>query len=225
LFRSVAAELGARGIGVILTGLLDDGAAGLEAIQACGGTAIVQDPSEAFASEMPLHAAPFADYILPLAGVAHRLVELTQGAPVVLANEAAAAARRNAAENVATEQRAWREGNGLAGDLNQIATPSIYTCPDCNGTLWRLKHSRLLRYRCHTGHAYTASSLAQGRSNDVERSLREALRALHERESMSRAQSAHCARRGDFVGQKQEEEAAQRAADAAGLLQSLLLEG
>jgi two-component system, chemotaxis family, protein-glutamate methylesterase/glutaminase len=222
LFRSVAAELGMRGVGVVLTGLLDDGAAGLEAIQACGGTTIVQDPSEAYASDMPLHAAPFADYILPLAGVAHRLVELTQGAQPASRSEGA---RRDAAERVAVEQRAWREGNGLAGDLSRIATPSTFTCPECNGTLWRLKSSRLLRYRCHTGHAFSASSLARGRTDDVERSLRQALRALRERESMSRAQGEHFGRRGDYEAQKLEEEAAQRAADAAGLLQSMLLEG
>ncbi|RQS61598.1 chemotaxis protein CheB [Burkholderia sp. Bp8963] len=79
LFRSVAAEMGPRVIGVVLTGLLDDGAAGLEAIQSCGGTTIVQDPAEAFACEMPLHASPYADYVLPIAGLARRLIELTEG--------------------------------------------------------------------------------------------------------------------------------------------------
>lgn len=77
LFRSVAAERGARVIGVILTGLLDDGTAGLEAIQSCGGTTIVQDPAEAAAGDMPLHASRYADLVLPLTSLAHRLVELT----------------------------------------------------------------------------------------------------------------------------------------------------
>ncbi len=223
LFRSVAAELGPRGIGVILTGLLDDGAAGLEAIQACGGTGIVQDPSDAFASEMPLNAAPFAEYILPLAGVAHRLVELTGRVRPVTAAESAAQLR--AAGLVSTELRAWREGNGLAGDLGRIGTPSTFTCPECNGTLWRLDYSRLLRYRCHTGHAYTAASLTRGRTTDVERSLRDAMRALRERESMSRAQGEHYRLCGEFDAQQREEETARRAGDAAGVLQSMLLEG
>ncbi|MEM5404134.1 chemotaxis protein CheB [Paraburkholderia unamae] len=223
LFRSVASELGPRGIGVILTGLLDDGASGLEAIQACGGTGIVQDPSDAFASEMPLNAAPFADYILPLAGMAHRLVELTGRVPPATADEILA--RRRTAELISTEQRAWREGKGLAGDLNRIGTPSTFTCPECNGTLWRLDYSRLLRYRCHTGHAYTAASLNRGRSRDVERALRDALRALRERESMSLAQSEHYRLCGDFDAQQREEATARRAGDAAGLLQSMLLEG
>jgi len=76
LFRSAAAEMGPRVIGVILTGLLDDGAAGLEAIQTRGGATIVQDPADAFARGMPLHASPFADDILPLAGLPRRLIEL-----------------------------------------------------------------------------------------------------------------------------------------------------
>lgn len=77
LFRSAAAEMGTRVIGVILTGLLDDGAAGLGAIQSCGGVTIVQDPDEAFACDMPLHASRYADYVLPIAGLARRLIELT----------------------------------------------------------------------------------------------------------------------------------------------------
>lgn len=79
LFRSAAAEMGPRVIGVVLTGLLSDGAAGLEAIQSCGGATIVQEPAEAFACDMPLNASPYADYVLPLAGVPRLLIELTSG--------------------------------------------------------------------------------------------------------------------------------------------------
>lgn len=84
LFRSAAAEIGSRVIGVILTGQLDDGAAGLEAIQLCGGATIVQDPADAFASGMPAHASPFADDILPLAGLPRRLIELIDDKPGAL---------------------------------------------------------------------------------------------------------------------------------------------
>lgn len=223
LFRSVAAELGPRGIGVILTGLLDDGAAGLEAIQACGGTAIVQDPADAFASEMPENAAPFADYVLPLAGVAHRLVELTGRGPPAMSVDNAR--RRRAAERVIAEQRTWRAGGGLCADLSRIAMPTAFACPECNGTLWRVDRTRLLRYRCRAGHAYTASSLVRGRGSDVEQALRGAMRALRQRESMSRAQGEHYRMCGDFNAQHREEEAARRASDAAGVLQSMLLEG
>jgi two-component system, chemotaxis family, protein-glutamate methylesterase/glutaminase len=81
LLRSVASVLGTRAIGVILTGLLEDGAAGLEAIHAKGGATIVQDPNDAFAGDMPSHAVPYADYILPITGLCSRLVALTRDAP------------------------------------------------------------------------------------------------------------------------------------------------
>ncbi|MEM5326302.1 chemotaxis protein CheB [Paraburkholderia sp. JHI2823] len=77
LLRSVAATLGTRAIGVILTGMLEDGAAGLAQIRAHGGTAIVQDPYDAFAGDMPRHAAPYADYVLPLAKLPAALIALT----------------------------------------------------------------------------------------------------------------------------------------------------
>ncbi|RQQ35782.1 chemotaxis protein CheB [Burkholderia stagnalis] len=223
LFRSVAAEMGPRAIGVILTGLLDDGAAGLDAIQSCGGATIVQDPAEAFAGDMPRHASPYADYVLPLDGLAHRLVELA-GNPLDISTTDETA-RRRASEQVASEQRAWTASEGPPDALSRIASPSTLTCPECGGTLWRLTNSRLLRYRCHTGHAYSAASLAQGRSEDVERTLRDALRALHESETMSRTLGEHFGRCGDLAAQEGQEAAAHRAGEAAKFLQSILLEG
>lgn len=106
LFRSVAVEMGPRAIGVILTGLLDDGAAGLDAIQSCGGTTIVQDPDEAFASDMPLHAVPYADFVLSLHGLARRLIDLTTS-PLGDSTNNEIASRQRAVEQVAGEQRTW----------------------------------------------------------------------------------------------------------------------
>jgi len=79
LLRSVASTLGPRAIGVILTGMLQDGAAGLAQIRAHGGTSIVQDSDDAFAGDMPRHAAPYADYVLPLADLPAALIALTSG--------------------------------------------------------------------------------------------------------------------------------------------------
>jgi two-component system, chemotaxis family, protein-glutamate methylesterase/glutaminase len=222
LFRSVATQIGTRAVGVILTGMLDDGAAGLEAIQSCGGATVVQDPGDAFAAEMPRRASPFADHVLPLAEVGPFLVGLTGSAvPAPATDDVRRVAAR---QRTGLEQRAWLANPVPTDELRQIAIPSTYTCPECNGTLWRLNDSRLLRYRCHTGHAYSAMSLADGRRRDVEHSLRDTLRALHEQELMSRELSEHFARTGDAQAQRREELAAQRAASAAGFLQSMLLE-
>ncbi|RZF29024.1 chemotaxis protein CheB [Paraburkholderia sp. UYCP14C] len=222
LFRSAAAQMGPRAIGVILTGLLDDGAAGLEAIQTCGGTTVVQDPDDAFASEMPRHASPFADHVLPLDRLGQCLVNLTGDTPSAPAD--ADTARREATDRVVLEQRAWLSGTAPFGAIKGLATPSTFTCPECNGALWRVTGSRVMRYRCHTGHAYSAASLDDGRMIDAEDSLRNALRALREREMFSRELGEHFATTGDTAAQLREEDNARRAAHAAEVLQSMLLE-
>ncbi|AYZ61864.1 chemotaxis protein CheB [Burkholderia multivorans] len=118
LFRSAAAEMGARVIGVILTGMLDDGAAGLEAIQSCGGSTIVQDPDEAFAGEMPLHAARYADQVLSLDGLALRLIELTTGGALASATDEIARQRAVGCSLHKSEMasRALDEQVGRCGD-------------------------------------------------------------------------------------------------------------
>jgi two-component system chemotaxis response regulator CheB len=222
LFRSAAAYMGPRAIGVILTGLLDDGAAGLEAIQACGGTTVVQDPDDAFASEMPRHASPFADHVLPLEQLGDCLVKLTGGNPSPPGKNDPE--QREATDRVVREQRAWLSGVAPFEAIQGLATPSTFTCPECNGTLWRVIGSRVLRYRCHTGHAYSAASLDDGRIIDAEVSLRNALRALRERAMFSRELGEHFAQTGDAAAQQREEDNARRAGHAAEILQSMLLE-
>ncbi|APA89844.1 chemotaxis protein CheB (plasmid) [Paraburkholderia sprentiae WSM5005] len=222
LFRSAAAQIGPRAIGVILTGLLDDGAAGLEAIQACGGATLVQDPADAFASDMPRHASPFADYVLPLDKMGQCLVSLTRAN--ASGPETNDPARREATDRIVLEQSAWLAGAPPFDAIRGLATPSTFTCPECNGTLWRIAASRVMRYRCHTGHAYSAASLHDGLMVDAEDSLRNALRALREREMFSSELRDHFEKTGDTTAQQREEDNARRARRAAELLQSLLME-
>ena len=78
LFRSAARAYGARCVGVLLTGLLDDGTAGLISIRRQGGAVIVQDPEDAEFAAMPQNALRFVkpDRVLPAAEILAALMEL-----------------------------------------------------------------------------------------------------------------------------------------------------
>lgn len=179
LFRSAAALYGRRAIGVILTGALDDGTAGLAAIKACGGGAIVQDPAEALAPDMPLSAIEnvAVDYVVRLDDIAATLLRLIE------ANAHAGGAMpetNDIPQWVTLENRFAVEGVEMVG-LDALAKLSTFTCPECNGTLWELNDQRPRRFRCHTGHAYTERNLLAYQSELVENSVWYAVRALQEK--------------------------------------------
>src|SRR5205085_11090505 len=78
LFRSAAMHgYGARSIGMVLSGYLDDGSAGLYAMRSRGAIAMVQEPTDAIAPDMPANAVKYtqADYVEPAAALGARLVE------------------------------------------------------------------------------------------------------------------------------------------------------
>lgn len=179
LFRSAALTLGPRAIGVVLTGHMDDGTAGLRAIKDCGGICIVQDPATAQEPAMPRSAQRnvAVDHCVPLAEIAPLLQRLV-GMP-------AGAGPRAVPEEVVREV-AINRGEGNVEQLVGIAVPSPLTCPDCGGGLWEMKADKPLRYRCHTGHAYTAASLAQAQRDCAEQALWGSIRALREREMLLR---------------------------------------
>lgn len=191
LFRSVAVAYGARAIGVVLTGYLDDGAAGLQAIKSLGGYAIVQDPADAEAASMPSMAleSVAVDMVLSPDDIGPQLVRCVQSDRLESSmttpskdDDADADAIKS---GLALENRMSAGENAFA-ELATIATPSTFTCPECHGTLWQLKDSSVRRFRCHTGHAYTARILEALQGDAVEEALWAAVRALQEREKMLR---------------------------------------
>jgi two-component system chemotaxis response regulator CheB len=174
LFRSAALQYGPRVIGVVLSGLLSDGAAGLTAIKQCGGMALVQDPADAIANEMPLRAleATTVDLCVPGARIGDVLSDLARekaGTRLLAPPEIRLEVEIAAGERVGSDS------------LSKIADPAPLTCPACGGVLSELKMERPLRFRCQVGHAYTADALAQEQEGRVDEALRVALRIIEER--------------------------------------------
>lgn len=174
LFRSAALHYGPRVIGLVLSGLLSDGAAGLEAIKRCGGVALVQDPTDAISDEMPRRAleATTVDLCVPGARLGDVLSELVQEAPDAI---------RPIPPDIRLEVEI-AAGERIGSDnLVSIADPAPLTCPSCGGVLSQLKSRDPLRFRCQVGHAYTADALAKEQEGRVDEALRIALRIIEER--------------------------------------------
>jgi two-component system chemotaxis response regulator CheB len=149
LFRSVAVARGPRAIDVVLTGMLDDGAAGLKAIDARGGYTIVQDPSDCVAPDMPRSAcaAVSPNVIAPIEGIAMAILDATK----ILAPKEVDMDQQ---KRTALETEFILTGRSSPDELDLLGQRSKLTCPDCGGIAWRIGEDLPLRYRCHTGHAF-----------------------------------------------------------------------
>jgi two-component system, chemotaxis family, protein-glutamate methylesterase/glutaminase len=176
LFRSAARAFGTRVIGIILTGGLDDGTAGLWAVKQRGGLAIVQDPADAYAPSMPLNAKKHiaVDYCLPLTEIAPLLVRLTS-------EPAEMQGAFTMPEDLEIEVNIAREQDAVEAGILKLGEPSMFTCPECHGTLLQLKNNKnILRFRCHTGHAFSVNSLFAELNENIEDTVWGAVRAIQE---------------------------------------------
>ncbi|HZY16911.1 MAG TPA: chemotaxis protein CheB [Ramlibacter sp.] len=216
LFRSAALGWRSRVIGVVLTGQLDDGTAGLAAIKSCGGVAIVQDPADCVAPSMPLSALANVevDHCLPLDAIAPLLVRLVGLPPRGGTGEPPEMLRH---------EQAVFNGVDPMENLAALGEPSQLTCPECGGTLTEVRESRPLRYRCHTGHAYTALTLHDAQAARANHSLQSSLRALKEREFLLRRLAMVSEKLGDLAaaqaGRQQADRVHEQAAHLAKLMQ------
>jgi two-component system, chemotaxis family, protein-glutamate methylesterase/glutaminase len=174
LFRSAAQSYGPAAIGVILTGNLDDGTAGLSAVKQLGGVSIVQDPNEAMFPSMPCNALANVrvDHVVPLAAIPALLVELTSVAPPDRVTEVPTL--------MDVENRIANDENPIDAGLESLAYPSPFACPECHGVLLQLKDAMPPRFRCHTGHAYSIESLLAAVNEGIEEALWNSIRALEE---------------------------------------------
>lgn len=189
--RSAALHYGPRAIGVVLTGSLDDGTAGLNAVKQRGGLAVVQDPQDALYPSMPLSAIGHVqvDYTVPLSQMGALLERL--------------------AREAAPDEHAYpvpadleKEVKIVGMDMNELnapnhpGTPSPFSCPECGGVLWELDVGAMLRFRCRTGHAFSSESVLAEQSDALERALWAALKTMEEKVSLSRQLSQRAHERG-----------------------------
>ena len=183
LFRSAARWRGRRAIAVLLSGVLDDGTAGMIAIKSHLGTCLVQDPEDASFSAMPQSAIEHVavDHVLPAREIGATLVDLVKE---TVPDTASALAKETG--EVLPED----ENPGVMPEIDEAKTESqgpasSFTCPDCHGALWELRDAELIRYRCRVGHAFSPDSLLAAQLDSVEEAMWIAYRTLEETASMS----------------------------------------
>ncbi len=187
LFRSAARAYGPRVIGIILSGLLDDGASGLMAVKMKGGLAVVQDPAEAPFPDMPERALEYAhaEYVLPIAQIQQLILNSANGHNLK-AHESHGRKQLKTPSDRAIIVEAKNPDLKNAPLKEHVGAPSVYACPDCQGVLWEIKEGDLVHYRCRVGHSYTTETLNVAFSKATEDTLWASMRALEEKADLLR---------------------------------------
>lgn len=212
LFRSAALIYGSRVIGIILSGLLDDGTSGMWNIKRCGGVAIVQDPEEALFPSMPENVLQYVevDHIIQLDKMGELLPELiNQEAPKEPELTLEQMKLLQMEVVIASSDNAFEIGILNRGELTTL------TCPECNGALVSFKEGELIRFRCHTGHAYSSSTLLASVSSGVEEKLWEAIKGMEETTMLLHQIADHYKKAGYTAAFKQFQEKADEVARRA----------
>ena len=204
---------------MILSGSLDDGTAGLMAVKMRGGVAVVQNPNEAMFSGMPSSAVEnvAVDYIMPLSGIASLLIELVN-------------------QPVTTKKQPMPDEMEIEADIAELeinalhkhdrpGNPSGFACPACGGSLWEIQEGDLFRFRCRTGHAYSAGTLLAAQSDALEEALWIALRALEESSALAARLATKARDRQHIKSAERFEEQSQDAQKRANVIREALLNG
>ena len=209
LFRSAARAYGSDIIGVVLTGGLNDGTAGLYEIKQNGGITVVQDPVDAAHPDMPRSALKHVpvDHCLPLAQLPELLTRLV--------------AERATAHPDQTPSSARKQGKEMTAEYT-LDQPVTVACPDCGGALRRMELGTLIQYGCHIGHVYTAEVMVAAQFVALERSLEGSMRSLSERGELCRQMAEKCLAAGDRVDAAQWDAAMREAKERAVALRRLI---
>jgi two-component system chemotaxis response regulator CheB len=206
-------------IGVVLTGALFDGTAGLLAIRSAGGLAVVQDSRDALITSMPQNAENVAgaDHIVSIDNMATLLTTVVQ--------ETIHAPGRGEVMDPVDGMPEVVEHDMEEQVRNHRHGVSVFTCPECGGTLWQVEESRPLRFRCHVGHAYNAELLLAEQSETLKAALWPAVRTFREKAVLARQLYHREKAGGNPNAAARFEEQADQAAQYGSLIQTLLLNG
>jgi two-component system chemotaxis response regulator CheB len=215
LFRSAARAAGPAAIGVVLSGALDDGTAGLAAIKTRGGVAVAQEPGDALYPTMPSSAIEQVgvDHVVPAAAMGELLSALTKEpmedvpAPVPDGMQ------------VEVEMAEMTFGGN---ERRHPGRPSGFSCPDCNGVLWEIDENEIFRFRCRVGHEWSPEGLLTQQNDGIEAALWIALRSLEERGSLNRRLARSAEDRNHQITASRFHEQAEEAEHGAALVRALL---
>jgi two-component system, chemotaxis family, protein-glutamate methylesterase/glutaminase len=237
LFRSAAIAYGPRVIGVILSGALNDGTAGLWQIKQAGGITIAQDPNEAVSPSMPQSAMDrgAVDHVLPAAEIPILLSRLAaepipdgiasaKGAPTEIPQKGGIPVgdqgQRPGDEKPGEKEVARDRAAQIAG--NRDGATTIYVCPECGGTLWQVNAGQLTQFRCHVGHVYSGENLLAGYTEEAEHALWYAVRTLTDKANLTRQLAADARQRGNNEVAARYERQAQKDSDQAAVLEQII---
>lgn len=174
LFRSVALSTGPRAVGLVLSGLLNDGASGLASIKVCGGIALVQAPNTAEAAAMPIAA-------LEATPVDQSAGETELASAIIRYVGEEAGPHQPVPPELKLEVEIAAGAGSITGTIAKLGHPVALTCPDCGGVLSEIGGSHPLRFRCQVGHGYTGKTLLAEQQSAVDEAMRVALRIIEER--------------------------------------------
>jgi two-component system chemotaxis response regulator CheB len=219
LFRSAAVAYGRRVVGVVLSGMLDDGTVGLREIKRAGGVAIVQDPRDTEWPSMPQSALNHVavDYSVPADQIGTLLQQIVDEPT-----------KSGYAMSTEDDKRAHEELRELTlhrDERQHPGEPSPYSCPECGGVLWELQDGELMRFRCRVGHAYTSDTLTTDQALAVEHALWSALRALEEQAAVRRRMAERARRQGSESTAARYHDRAQQLDGQAQQIRNLVLAG
>lgn len=177
LFRSAAYSYRERVIGILLSGSMDDGNSGLWTIKRLGGLTIVQEESETIFPQMIMNAKHYVDidHEVPVANMGDLLSQLTSEPPANGEELSEDDAKLMELEVIVAER-----DNAFELHLLEYGEFTPITCPECHGALVQLKQGPIIRFRCHTGHAFTISSLLTGVSDSINNQLWQAMKGMEE---------------------------------------------